>query len=75
MPGRIVTYVHRYKPQPRKKKARPLAGSAVVAKRTRPSTRTPKTEPTAVTAPPPANDDRKLAHASRPVRKIVLRDG
>jgi hypothetical protein len=44
--------------------ARPLAGSAVVSKRTRPSTRTPKTEPTAVTAPPPANDDQKPAPAA-----------
>jgi hypothetical protein len=52
----IVTYAHRYKPPPRKKQAAPLPGRAVVTKRARPNTGAPKTGPTAVTAPPPANE-------------------
>ena len=33
MPGRIVSYVHRYRRPPRKKPAAPLAGSAIVTQR------------------------------------------
>ena len=85
MPARIVTSTYRYKRPPRKRKAVPLEGPAiVVGKRSRrlegtaaaevisgsprhhdgaaqPSTlRKTEREP-AVTAPPPANDDRKPA--------------
>jgi hypothetical protein len=58
----IVTSTYRYKRPPRKRQATPLAGPAVV---TRP-TGTPKSEPTAVTAPPSANDDRKPDAAQKP---------
>jgi hypothetical protein len=57
---RIVTTHYRYKPPPRKKQAVPLTGPAVVTRRAR-ATGTPKTEPTAVPAQPPTNDDRKPA--------------
>ena len=57
MPDRIVTYAHRPKRPPRKRQAAPLAGPAVVARRAR----KPKAEPAAVTAPPPANNDRRPA--------------
>jgi hypothetical protein len=63
----IVTYAHRYKPPPRKKQAAPLPGRAVVTKRARPNTGAPKTGPAAVTAPPPANDDRKPTTGQKPV--------
>ena len=52
---RIVTTDYRYKRPPRKRKTAPLADPAVVTNRAG----KPKPEPTAVTAPPPANDDRK----------------
>lgn len=55
----IVTNTYRYKRPPRKKQAAPLTGPAVVTQRARPNTGAPK--PTAVTAPPPANDDREPA--------------
>jgi hypothetical protein len=56
---RIVTTAYRYKPPQRRKKAAPLAGPAVVTSHAGKA----KAEP-AVTAPPPANDDRKPAHAA-----------
>jgi hypothetical protein len=59
----VVTYVHRRKRPPRKQQAAPLTGPAVVTKRARPSTGTPKTEPAAVTVPSPANDDGRPAPA------------
>lgn len=62
---RIVTTTYRYKRPPWKQQAVSLAGPAVVTRRARkPETeRVGQTsaEPTAVTAPPPANDDRKPA--------------
>jgi hypothetical protein len=54
-------------PAPRKKQAAPLPGRAVVTKRARPNTGAPKTGPAAVTAPPPANDDRKPTTGQKPV--------
>jgi len=60
MPTRIVTYVHRPKWPPRKRKAVASAGPAVVRKVKTPRLPTagpPKPEPAA--PPPPANDDRK----------------
>jgi hypothetical protein len=59
---RIVTTAYRYKPPPRKKQAVPLTGPAVVTKRAR----KPEAEPIAVTAPPPANDDRNPVAGKKP---------
>jgi hypothetical protein len=65
---RIVTYSHRRKRPPRKQQAVPLTGPAVVATRTR----LPKATPTAVTAAPPANDDRKPVHAASSSEKPAI---
>jgi hypothetical protein len=51
MPSRIVTSTYRYKRPPRERKAVPLEGPAIVRKRAPPSQQ--------VSAPAPANDDRK----------------
>ena len=51
MPARIVTSTYRYKRPPRKRKAVPLEGPAIVRK----GTAKPETPPA------PANDDRKPA--------------
>jgi hypothetical protein len=67
MPGRIVTYAHRPKRPPRKQPAAPLPGPAVVTRRASiPSGGKAKATPAAVTAPPPANDDRKPADGQKP---------
>jgi hypothetical protein len=50
----IVTTVHRYKRPPRKTKAVPLAGPAIVSKRARVARGERPDRP-----PPPANDDAK----------------
>jgi hypothetical protein len=74
MTQRIVTTAYRYKPPPRKRKAVPLAGPAVVTKRAQ----LPKAAPDAVTrrdrvaAPPPANDDRKAATSSHDATKSAI---
>jgi hypothetical protein len=65
-----ITTRYRYKPAPRKKQAVPLAGPAVVTGHARPNTGKPKDEP-AVTAPP-ANDDRKPAHAAASGEKPAI---
>ena len=54
----------------RKKQAVPLAGPAVITSRARPNIGKPKDAP-AVTAPP-ANDDRKPAHATADGEKPVI---
>jgi hypothetical protein len=59
MPARIVTSTFRYKRPPRKRKALPLEGPAVVTKRRAlPSVGKHKPE---LDVPPPANDDQKSA--------------
>jgi hypothetical protein len=59
MPARIVITTYRYKRSPRKRKAIPLEGPAVVTKRRAlPSVGKHKPEPDVL---PPANDDRKSA--------------
>jgi hypothetical protein len=59
MPSRIVTSTFRYKRPPRKRKALPLEGPAVVTKRRAlPSVGKHKPE---LDVPPPANDDQKSA--------------
>jgi hypothetical protein len=64
---RIITTHYRYKPPLRKRKTAPLAGPAVVTRRASlPSGGKAKATPAAVTAPPPANDDRKPADGQKP---------
>ena len=58
MPSRIVTSTYRYKRPPRKRKAVPLEGPAIVRKRRHLQHRKAQ-DRTGV--PPPANDDRKSA--------------
>jgi hypothetical protein len=56
---RIVTSTYRYKRPPRKRKAVPLEGPAIVTKRA------PAPQPASAPRPPaPANDDRKSAETS-----------
>jgi hypothetical protein len=68
MPRAIVTSTYRYKRPPRKRKAVPLAGPAIVATRAGQL----KTEPVAVAAPPPVNDDRKGAPSSHDAKQVQL---
>src|SRR5690349_18051733 len=56
MPTRIVTYVHRPKRPPRKRKTTALAAPAVVRKRSRNDAAPPRP---ADNHPTPANDDRE----------------
>jgi hypothetical protein len=53
MPGAIVTSTYRYKLPPRKRKAVPLEGPAIVGRRATP------TPQASAPKPAPANDDRK----------------
>jgi hypothetical protein len=58
MPTRIITYAHRYKRPPRKKKAAPLPVPAIV--------RSGRKRVEASKPAPAANDDRKLAIVTVP---------
>jgi hypothetical protein len=65
MPSRIVTYVHRYKRPPRKKKAVPLQVPAIV-RNDRKRGDVPKSTPA-------ANDDRKPAIVTVPSKRDRMR--
>ena len=74
MPSRIVTYVHRPKRPPRKRKAVALKVPAVVAARSAGNRQTPppvddKPEPA---APPPANDDNPTAPAPPAAKSAIV---
>ena len=74
MPTRIVTYTHRPKRSPRKRKAVAIAWPAIVTKASRRAPADmPPVDDQEPAAPPPANDDAPAAPAPPAAKSAIVR--